>query len=166
MEKRDFIDGGGKLNIKTILEHARRDKSTNIDIPHLLSTIEKSEYLENKTLDSIFDEKIQILGEITNNKELIATILGKLTDYRRVKNIYDLHNGKHIRWIKKGKSPIVLERGAIVSGMLYTDRGTNIQCRRYDQRIFQIRMDEYIIFQKMNEDELLVLALQEKIKNT
>ena len=166
MEKRDFIDGGGKLNIKTILEHARRDKSTNIDIPHLLSTIEKSEYLENKTLDSIFDEKIQILGEITNNKELIATILGKLTDYRRVKNIYDLHNGKHIRWIKKGKSPIVLERGAIVSGMLYTDRGTNIQCRRYDQRIFQIRMDEYIIFKKMNEDELLVLALQEKIKNT
>lgn len=160
-------EGGGKLSVKTILEHARRDAaSTNINIPHLLSTIEKSEYLENKSLHDVFDEKMQVLSELTRNKELVDSILEKLTDYRYVKNICDLHNAKHIRYIKKGKSPIVLERGSNVVGFLYTNKGTNIQCMRYDQRVFQIKMDDYIIFQRMNENELLILALQDKIENS
>lgn len=152
---------------KTILENVRKDTSllSSINVNELLSKIEKSDYLEGKTLRDILEEKITILEGLDLEKAEKESILEKLTDYRYIKNIYELHKGKHIRWIKPGKSPVVLERGAILSDIVFTDKGTNLQCLRYDQRIYQIKMDDRILFQKMNTEELLILTIYENIQN-
>ena len=153
------------LDIKTIFENVQRDTSllSTIDIDELLSKVEKSDYLKGKTLQDIFEEKQTILEGLET--ENIEQILQKLEDYRYIKNIYELHKGKHIRWITPKKRPIVLERGALLSEIKFTDMGTNLQCLRYDQRTYQIRMDDRIIFQKMSTEELLLLTIYENIKN-
>ena len=150
------------LDIKTIFENVQRDTSllSTIDIDELLSKVEKSDYLKGKTLQDIFEEKQTILEGLET--ENIEQILQKLEDYRYIKNIYELHKGKHIRWINLQKRPIVLERGAILNDIKFTDKGTYLQCLRYDQRVYQIKMDDMILFQKMNTEELLLLTIYEK----
>lgn len=153
------------LNIKTIFEHMKKDTTllANLDIPDLLSKIEKSDYLEGKTLRDIHDEKAAILEGLELLEIERATMMEKLEEYRYIKNIFELHKGKHIRWIKfRGAE---LERGAILTDIKFTDTGTNLQCLRYDNRIFVVKMDDRIIFQKMNTEELLLLAVNEYIQS-
>lgn len=155
------------LDIQTIFENVKRDTSllSNIDIEELLEKVEKSDYLEGKTLTDILEEKVAVLEGLGLNSGEQATMLEKLADYRYIKNIYELHKGKHIRWILPNKRQLVLERGAILSDIKFTEVGTNLQCLRYDQKIYQIRMDDRIIFQKMNTEELLLLTIYENIQN-
>ena len=161
-----------QLDIQRIFENVRRDSSllSTLNIEDLLAKVggireEKSDYLEGKTLTDILEEKITVLEGLEIYGEEQQKILEKLTDYRYIKNIYELHKGKHIRWITPKKRPIVLERGALLSEIKFTDMGTNLQCLRYDQRTYQIRMDDRIIFQKMSTEELLLLTIYENIKN-
>lgn len=155
------------LDVKTIFENVQRDTSllSTLDIKELLTKVEKSDYLEGKTLSDILEEKETVLEGLGLNQQEQSAMLEKLTDYRYIKNIYELHKGKHIRWIMLNKQPMILERGAILSDIKFTDMGTNLQCLRYDQRVYQIRMDDRIIFQKMNTEELLLLTIYENIQN-
>ena len=155
------------LDIQTIFENIKRDTSllSNVDIEELLARVEKSDYVEGKTVTDILEEKVAVLEGLGLNRGEQATMLEKLADYRYIKNIYELHKGKHIRWILPNKRPLVLERGAILSDIKFTDSGTNLQCLRYDQKTYQIRMDDRIIFQKMNTEELLLLTIYENIQN-
>lgn len=154
------------LNIKSIFEHVQKDTTllSTLDIPDLLNKIEKSDYLEGKTLQDIQEEKIAVLEGLDLPTQTLTNILEKLTEYRYIKNIFELHKGKHIRWIKLGTTVPSLDRGAILSDIKFTDSGTNLQCLRYDYRVFVIKMDDRILFQKMNTEELLLLAVNEHIK--
>mgnify|MGYP001426120279 CR=1 FL=1 len=155
-----------QLDIKTIFENIKKDNSliAKLDINEILSKVEKSEYLEGKTINDILEEKITILNGLDITTIEQKNMLDKLLDYRYIKNIYELHKGKHIRWIKYGVTPIKLDRGAILSDIKFTNTGTILQCRRYDQKIYQIKMDDHIIFQKMNNEELLLLTIYENIQ--
>lgn len=154
-------------DIQLIFENVKRDTSllSTIDIKDILSKIEKSDYLEGKTSTDILEEKIAVLEAMDLSDEERTLMLEKLKDYRYIKNIYELHKGKHIRWINMKKKPFVLERGAVLSNIIFTDMGTNLQCMRYNDYVYQIRMDERIIFQKMTIEEMLLLTIYENIKN-
>lgn len=161
----ESMDTYENLDIKSIFEHVQRDTSllATLDVDSLLAKIEKSDYLEGKTMSDITEEKQAVLEGLGVGDN--SGILEKLADYRYIKNIYELHKGKHIRWIRPSVRPLVLEKGAILSDIKFTDYGTNLQCRRYDQRIYQIRMDDRILFQKMNPEELLLLTIYENLQN-
>ena len=157
-----------QLDLKTIFENVQRDASlfSTLDIKELLDKMEKSSYLEGKTMRDIQEEKVAVLEGL--GAENSAEILEKLKEYRYIKNTYELHKGKHIRWIKIGQRPIVLNRGAVFTDFLFHDKGTNLQCLQYGyggkRNTFQIRMDEHIIFQKMSTEELLLLTIYENIQ--
>jgi hypothetical protein len=155
------------MDIQAIFENMRKDSSllANLDIGEILKNMEKSDYLEGRTLQDILEEKNTVLEGLDIKKETQENMIEKLTDYRYIKNIYELHKGKHIRWIKIKDYPTVLNKGAILSDIKFNDKGTYLQCLRYDQKVFQIKMDEHIIFQKMNVEELLLLTINDKIKH-
>ena len=119
-----------------------------------------------KTLDDLLEEKMTTLNTLRISKEQKKELCDKLVDYRFVHNIYEIHKGKHIRWIRKDEKSLILKNGSPVSDIIFSDNGTNIQCRGYQGRIFQIKWDNCLIFQKLSIGEQLVLMIHEHIVKT
>jgi|AntAceMinimDraft_11_1070367.scaffolds.fasta_scaffold06410_6 hypothetical protein len=153
--------------LNKVFEDAQNDKSLleNIDINELIAMTEneKMDYLNDKTLDTIMDENQEALSNLVTTPEIIQMIYNKLAGYRHVENLYELHKGKHIRWIRHN-NPSTITNGAIVSDIKFCDNGTHIQCITIQRKVFQIKYDDCMIFQKLTVGEQLVLMAYEYTK--
>ena len=56
---------------------------------------------------------------------------------------------------------IKITNGAIVAEIKFCDSGTQVLCKTIQNRIFQIKYDECVIFQKLSTGEQLVLMAYE-----
>jgi hypothetical protein len=146
--------------INAVFENVRKDSSllATLNMEELMKSVEKNSYLENKTLDDLLEEKLAALNTLPLPRSHKKEICDKLTDYRYVQNIYELHKGKHIRWIKK-EGDYKLTNGCLVSDIIFTDNGTNIQCLGYFKNVFQIKWDKCLVFQKLSVNEQLILMV-------
>jgi phage anti-repressor protein len=154
------------MNIQKIFRDAKKDSELfeDLNINELVRSAEKAQYLENKTMDDLLLEKKEALEELDIDKATEKLWLKRLNEYRYVKNIYEIHKGKHLRWIRKAQDPLKLTNGAIVSEVKFLDNGTYIQCNTYQNNVFQIKMDDCILFQKLTQDELLILSIYDHIQ--
>lgn len=152
-------------DIETIFSNIRKDSSllNTIDISELLEN-ERNESLENKTLDDILQEIIDVFKECGLENKKIKEFCESLTGYRYIDNLYDIHRGKYIRWINKS-SLTKITNGGIVMDTKIMDEGTQILCKTPANRFFQIKFDNNIIFQKLTTGEQLVLYAYEHYKN-
>jgi len=159
MNKRDFQE---------IVENAISDPSLNstIDIANLLNAVEnnKNAHLDNKTLDDVSREKLEQLA-IIKDRDAIKTLFSKLVDYRYVDEIYQLHRGKHVRWIRH-TNPADLKTGGIVVDIKFLDTGTHVLVKNNFNRFIQYKYDDCITFQKMSTDEMLILAAYDSITSS
>jgi hypothetical protein len=149
------------LDINAIFESVQSDSSllAEINIENLLKTLDtdKTSYLENKTIDDFLQENIEAVKTIDNiMPDEIKLICDKLVEYRYVENIFDLHKGKHIRWVRINSNK-KLTNGGIVMNIKFLDNGTYIICRNSCNRFITIKFDECIIFQKLTTNEQLIL---------
>ena len=153
------------MDINAIFENVRKDASllANIDIDELLRITEndKNEYLNNKTLDNILDENIKAIKNLKLLNDETNELCDKLVGYRLVDKIFDIHKGKHIRWIRKGH-PIT--NGAIVIDVKFLDNGTHVLCINPQGRIFQIKFNDCVVFQKLSVGEQLILMAYEQMR--
>ena len=81
--------------------------------------------------------------------------------YRYVDEINDLKRGSYIRWINiKDADNIHLTKGSTISDIKLTDNGTYISCTNiYGKSNFNIKMDECLIFQKLTDQEQVILSV-------
>lgn len=149
------------MDTKQIFEQALKDPElvSTIDIEKLLDSLQdqRNDYLENKSLKEINQdvfEKINILNIELEKKQIYCN---KLIEYYPIENIYELHKGKHIRWLRDNK----LTNGGIIVNIKFTDNGTQILCMNSCKKFTQIKFDECTIFQKLNETEQLIIMAYE-----
>ena len=95
-----------KINVGEIFESVRKELSgtTSLDMDALLASLsyeDKIDYLENKTLQDINEEKREAIETLDLPEELVENYTNKLERYRYVKRICDIYRGKYARWIKK-----------------------------------------------------------------
>lgn len=177
------------MNVQEIFNNARNDPDllSTIDIEELLNAVEndKNKHLDNKTLDDIAQEKYEQLKELAKpnkisesfpgskssafelrrpSKETIKTIFSKLSEYRYVDEIFQLHRGKHVRWIRRDK-PDILTNGGIVMDVKFLDTGTHILTKNGMNRFIQYNFDDCITFQKMSSEEQMILMAYSKIQS-
>ena len=117
------------MDISAIFESAKNDNVLDLDVDGILSNLDTTNknYLENKKINSFLEENnevISLLNSIT--KEKTNDLCKKLNVYRFVDEIYDLHLGKHVRWIKKSDPNYVLKVGGIVVDIKFLDSGTHV----------------------------------------
>jgi len=154
------------MNIQSLIEHARND-------PLLLNTLNVNELLDNaqpsyligETLESIATSVVQALESLDGleNKQM-QQLCSKLVDYRFVDEVYQLHRGKHIRWIRK-QGEYTLANGAVVMDTKFLDNGVHIMCRApRTGKFFQLKWEECLVFQKLSEEERLALLLGNDVK--
>ena len=150
------------MDINTIFRNAKKDASllANIDIDELLEN-DKHDYLNDKTVNDVIDENIAAIKRLKRSKAETEELCNKVVGYRVVENVFDIHKGKHIRWIKPGK-PIT--NGAIVIDVKFMDNGTHILCKNTMGRMFQVKFNDCAVFQKLSVGEQLILMAYEHVR--
>ena len=104
---------------------------------------------------------LNILKELHLSKKDTLELLHKLKDYKYVDEMSDLKYGTYIRWIPiEDPNNIYLTQGALFCELKITDKGVSCICKNYGfkTRHFQIEMDKNLLFQKLTNQELVLLS--------
>ena len=122
---------------------------------------ESNDTLMNFNTKKIREMNLKILKELELPKKELITIFNKLKDYKYVDEMTDLKYGTFLRWIPiEDPTNIELTKGAIFCEMKITDDGVFCVCKNFGfpLRHFRISMDKNLIFQKLTEQELVLLS--------
>jgi allophanate hydrolase subunit 2 len=154
------MDKNEDSNLQEIFERVSRDPSlfSTIDVEKIFETIDKGKvnYLANKNLQHITSEIAETIIENRWSRELSSKLIG----YRLVSELYELHKGKHVRWIRR-EPESKLTNGGIVVNIKFIEKGTYVVCKNNQNRILQYHFDNCVTFQKMTVEEQLVLLANE-----
>lgn len=131
----------------------------------LENALEKKKYnsLLNLNNAKISQIKNDILQKMHFKPCIIKKFIKTLKDYRFVDDLQDIHYGSYIRWINMSKlDDLKLTNGGIICDIKMTNSGAMITIKNNINRFFNIKVDESLIFQKLNNEEKIILyALDE-----
>lgn len=122
---------------------------------------ESNDILFNFTTDKIREMTLNILKELHLPKKETIDMYNKLKEYKYVDEMNDLKYGTYVRWIPiEDPTNIQLTKGALFCEMKITDDGVFCVCKNFGfpPRHFQISMDKNLIFQKLTDQELVLLS--------
>lgn len=148
------------MNIKM----EEKEKNVEIDVNELLNTVEnKNSHLENKTFTMINTEIIHALKTLDCNDTQLSSMCKQLYEYRLIQEICDLHKGKCVKIIRVNQTPPVkISTFGVVSDIKFKENGIYVTCMFFHPiRYMTYKYDNYMTFQKMTEEELMILHLQE-----
>lgn len=134
-----------------------------MDVQKLLDSLENenNEKLLSFTSKKIVEMNQKVLQELHLTKVETMNLLQKLKNYKYVDEMDDLNYGTFLRWIPlTNPERIELTKGAIFCELKITDDGLRLVCKNhcFPPRHFQIKMDENLIFQKLTDQELVLLS--------
>ena len=156
------------MNINEIIKEAQEDPSllSRINVDKLLESLEsvKNDFLENQTIESISANVFDSISKLSIDREIIASHCEKLIGYRFVDELHLLHKGKYVRWIRHDL-PDKLMKGAVVVDIQFCDFGANVLCRLMTGNFLRYRFDKCHTYQKLTDEEQLILMLYSKTDN-
>ena len=145
-----------------------------MDIDKLLHALnnEGNEAIVDLDYRKIAKAKNDILQQLNLPRADLITFQTKLKLYRYIDDLADIRYGSYIRWISlKNPSVIKLTNGGIICDIkAHNAVGTSaagavagaddiiIKCKNKMNHIFQIKMSEVILFQKLTEQEQVILS--------
>jgi len=119
---------------------------------------ENNENVFNYTTEHIFEINKKILSELMLPRKTFIEYLKTLKYYVYVDEINNLKYGSYLKWISlKTPDNLRLTNGAFFCNIKITDNGVHIVCKNYANRYFQIKMDECLLFQKLTDQEKVIL---------
>ena len=134
-----------------------------MDVNKLLKALDddSNETLLNFTSDKITEMNLNIIKELQLPRKNTIDIMNKLREYKYVDEMNELKYGAYIRWIPiEDPTNINLTKGALFCEMKITDDGVFCVCKNYcyTQRHFQLSMYKNLIFQRLTDQELVLLS--------
>lgn len=165
-KKAGIYDACPILNLNRCIREAREDPTllSKINVSELLESIDstRNDFLENHTTETISANVLDsILRLPINDKEMVASHCEKLVGYRFVDELHLLHKGKYVRWIRHD-APEKIMKGAVVVDIQFGDFGANVLCRLMTGEFLRYRFDKCNTYQKLTEEEQLLLMLSER----
>ena len=120
-------------------------------------TNECNKNISKLTFDTINKNKHDIISDLYLNKREKDTLLKQLKDYQYIDELPDLVEGRYIRWINIiNPHNIKLTNGGILCEIKKEDYVTLVMKNKMN-RFFQINLDENLIFQKLTDQEKVIL---------
>lgn len=134
-----------------------------MDVNKLLKALEdeQNDSLFNFTTKKIREMNLNILKELQLPKKETLDLINKLKNYKYIDEMNELKYGTFIRWIPiEDPTNIYLTKGAIFCEIKITDEGVFVVCKNFGFpiRYFQLSMDKNLIFQKLTDQELVLLS--------
>lgn len=140
-----------------------------MDTDNLLKALEneENEKLFNLTTEKIQQMNLDILKELHLTKDDTLHFMKKLREYRYVEEINDLNYGAYLRWIPiDNPDNIDLKGPGMLCDIKITDNGTVLLCKNFAHKHFQFKMDESLIFQKISNQEKVLLSALDHLSHT
>tara|TARA_B110000046_G_scaffold137092_1_gene143341 strand:+ start:16151 stop:16579 length:429 start_codon:yes stop_codon:yes gene_type:complete len=132
------------------------------EIYELLDVLEKD---TNSSVIDLTSSKIKgfkndILQQLQLKGPKLKTLHKKLKNYRYCTDLRDLQYGFYIRWIPlTNPDKICLTNGGFVCDVKLLNGNLNVLCKNSLNRFFQFKFDEVIIFQKISNQENVILGI-------
>jgi len=115
--------------------------------------------LNNSKIKQIKNDLFQ---KLHFDKSEIKILHQKLKEYRFVDEMNEINYGRYIRWINmKNPNNLKLTNGGIICEILATNDGNVITCKNKINNLFRIKMEECLIFQKLTDQEKLLLSVMD-----
>ena len=134
-----------------------------MDVNTLIKALddEDNSHLLELTHDKIKKINLHIIKELHLSRAKLLEIMNKLEDYRYVDEMNEMKYGYYIRWISiVDPDNIVLSHGGLFCDLKVTDDGVFVVYKNFNHRYYQFKMDECLIFQKLsNQEQVLLSAL-------
>ena len=135
-----------------------------MDTQKLLKALDDdtNESLMNFTTKKLREMILKILKELQLPRNETIELMNKLKGYKYVDEMKDLKYGTYLRWIPiDDPEDIHLTKGALFCEINVKVDGVYIICKNYgySRKHFQIKLDENLIFQKLTEQELVLLSV-------
>jgi len=131
-----------------------------MDVDKLLSALnnENNEDIVDLDFATIATNKNKILQQLNLKRADIIIFQKKLKEYRFIDDIKDLKFGGYVRWISlKNPEHIKLTNGGIICDMKEMNDDIHIRCKNNMNMIFQIKLSEVLLFQKLTNQEKIIL---------
>jgi hypothetical protein len=131
-----------------------------MDVNQLIKALDndKNESLLEFNTKKIRELNHKVLNELELDPETLANYMDKLSKYKYVDGMNEIKYGSFIRWIPiTDPDHLPLKQGGVVCDIKITDSGVVLICKGFSKSHFQIKLDENLIFQKLNYQELVLL---------
>jgi len=149
-------------------EGSHNEDDTNFDITEILKAVEntENENIMKYTREKIHNMKDDILQQLQFSEEKLADYHGKLKNFRYVDDLSDLNYGSYIRWINiSNPERLQLTNGGIICDIQFFDSGVQILCKNPYNKFYQIKFDNCIFFQKLTNQEQVILDVISYLNN-
>ena len=131
-----------------------------MDIESLLHALDNdnNEGIVDLNMATIAKNKNDISQKLRLPRNELVALQKKLKLYRYIDDLKDIRFGGYIRWISlKNPEIIKLTNGGIVCDIKEINDDIHIKCKNRMNMIFQTKLSEGIIFQKLNDQEQVIL---------
>jgi hypothetical protein len=110
--------------------------------------------------------KNDMLQKLGLDRDELRILHTKLKHYRYINEVPELRFGSYIRWISlKSPDNIKLVRGAMVCDIKVIEDVIHVVCKNAMNRYFQICMSDNLIFQKLSEQEEVLLSVMDYLND-
>ena len=141
---------------------------SDFHVNELLQALENetNSSIMNLTTGKIKQHKNTILQRLQLSAKKLKIFHKKLKHYRYCTDLSDIQYGYYIRWIPlKDPTNLNLTNGALVCDIKIINSQLHILCKNGMNRMFQIKFDEVIIFQKLSNQERVILGVLDYLDN-
>ena len=131
-----------------------------MDVDKLLCALNNDQNEDIVDLDfaTIATNKNKILQQLNLKKAELVLFQKRLKDYRYIEELKDLKFGSYIRWISlKNPEQLKLTNGGIIFDIKNINDDIHIKCKNKTYMLFQIKLSEVIVFQKLTNQETVIL---------
>jgi len=118
---------------------------------------------DNESMEGLTTAKIKkqindILQALGLERAMLKNFHSKLKEYRFIEDLNGLKYGSYVRWIDLLRQPISLTNGGIVCAIDVTTNGIAVTCKNNIGRMFRCNFTECIVFQKLTDQERIIIA--------
>tara|TARA_X000000950_G_scaffold289252_1_gene411270 strand:+ start:2406 stop:2882 length:477 start_codon:yes stop_codon:yes gene_type:complete len=138
------------------------EDETEETINKLLKTLDNDKYEDilELTHSKIKSIKNDILQQLQITRQELKVFHSKLKNYRYIDEVDEIKLGNYIRTIDlKKKDNIYLTSGGIIVDIEAINESIIIKCKNFRNNIFNLKFEEHLIFQKINNQEEILLNI-------
>jgi len=126
---------------------------------HALENESNASIMSLTTL-KIKEHKNNVLQQLQLPRDKLKQYHRKLKQYRYVRGMHDLQYGHYIRWIPLNDPECLdLTNGAHICDIKIVNNQIQVLCKNGLHHFFQIKYDENVIFQKLSDQERVILGV-------
>jgi len=176
------------MRLSQLVKHEKNnpDLESKLNISEILESVQNID-TDETSLASITREIIDVL-RIHAPEPIIPLLCEKLIEYRYIERVYQLKFSRQICWISLGdldkkneeykdaddteesqeiKEPSIkrlIKYGGVFVKIIFTDLGTNLLIRTRNGFI-QVKMNNNLIFQRLSDDEKIVMGCRDLLNH-